>query len=308
MISVRNLRVDYDTTCAVVNLSFDIHPGEIYGLIGPNGAGKTSTLRALAGLLQPTYGQILIDGVDMLIDREEAQQRIGFMPDFPPLYDDLYVWEFLDLFAASYGIPRHARPAAIEANLELVELTSKREALCKELSRGMRQRLMLAKTLLPDPKFLLLDEPASGLDPHGRSSLKNILKDFAARQRAVLISSHVLAEMNEFCTAIGIMQKGNMVVTGSIDEVADRIGRPDVLLVELLSGQEVFAAVLRERGVEPVPPRNGGPWEIPYDGNPETAADLLASLVERGARIASYSPRKDTLEDIFLQVGAKEVS
>jgi ABC-2 type transport system ATP-binding protein len=291
MISVRNLRVDYDTTCAVDDLSFDVRPGETYGLIGPNGAGKTSTLRALAGLLQPTYGQILIDGVDMLIDRERAQQKIGFMPDFPPLYDDLLVWEFLDLFAASYRIPKAERSAAVEANLELVELAGKRGALCKELSRGMRQRLVLAKTY-----------------PHGRSRLKDILKRFTAQDGAVLISSHVLAEMNEFCTAVGIMQRGKMVVAGSLEEVAERVGRPDVLLVDVVSGGDILAQLAAARGGGPAVHQGGTKWEIPFDGDRDTAAELLAEAVSRGVRIASFAPRKDTLEDLFLQVGAKEVS
>jgi ABC-2 type transport system ATP-binding protein len=308
MISVRNLRVDYDTTCAVNDLSFDIRPGETYGLIGPNGAGKTSTLRALAGLLQPTYGQILIDGVDMLIDREKAQQKMGFMPDFPPLYDDLLVWEFLDLFAASYSIPKAERPAAIEANLGQVELTGKRASMCKELSRGMRQRLMLAKTLLPSPAFLLLDEPASGLDPHGRTSLKDILKRFTAQGGAVLISSHVLAEMNDYCTAVGIMQRGKMVVSGSLEEVAQRVGRPDVLLVEVVSGEDILAQLVADRGNGPAVHKGGANWEVPFDGDRDTAADLLAEAVARGVRIASFAPRRDTLEDLFMQVGAKEVS
>lgn len=308
MISVRNLRVDYDNTCAVDNVSFAVQPGEIYGLIGPNGAGKTSTLRALAGLLQPTYGEIIVAGVDLLVDRELAQQKVGFMPDFPPLYDDLLVWEFLDLFAASFFIPRSQRPAVIDANLDLVELTPKRNAFCKELSRGMRQRLMLAKTLLPDPEVLLLDEPASGLDPHGRSRLKQILKQVAARQRAVLVSSHVLAEMNEFCTALGIMERGRMVVSGSIDEVSGRVGRTGTLLVEVLAGAEQFRAVLVERlAVAPLK-TDGARWEIPFSGSQEEAADLLTEAVGRGVRLASFARRKDTLEDLFLQVNAKELA
>ncbi len=307
MISVRNLRVDYDNTCAVDNLSLTIEPGEIYGLIGPNGAGKTSTMRALAGLLQPTYGQIMISGIDLLIDRERAQHRVGFMPDFPPLYEDLLVWEFLDLFAASFFIPKHQRPAAIEERLVQVELTEKRHALCKELSRGMRQRLMLAKTLLPRPDFLLLDEPASGLDPHGRAALRDILKQYAAEGHAILISSHVLAEMNEFCTAIGIMQRGKMVVSGGIEDVAGRIGRKGMLLVEVLAGAEAFERLLAERQLETVK-RNGSLWEVAFEGDRELAADLLSEAVGRGVRLASFARRKDTLEDLFLQVGAKEVS
>jgi ABC-2 type transport system ATP-binding protein len=165
MISVRDLRVDYDNTCAVKDVSFDIEPGEVYGLIGPNGAGKTSTMRALAGLLQPTYGRIEIAGVDLLIDPDEAQQNVGFMPDFPPMYDDLLVWEFLDLFAASYFIPKSERKEVVQRHILLVGLKDKRDSFCKELSRGMRQRLMLAKTLIPNPKVLLWMNPPAAWTP-----------------------------------------------------------------------------------------------------------------------------------------------
>jgi ABC-2 type transport system ATP-binding protein len=192
--------------------------------------------------------------------------------------------------------------------LELVELAGKRTSMCKELSRGMRQRLMLAKTLLPGPRFLLLDEPASGLDPHGRSCLKDILRRFAAEGGVVLISSHVLAEMNEYCTAVGIMQRGRMMVSGSLGEVAQRVGRPDMLLVEVVSGEEVFAQLVAARGKGEAVHTGGPTWEVPFDGDRDSAADLLAEAVSRGVRIASFAPRKDTLEDLFLQVGAKEVS
>jgi ABC-2 type transport system ATP-binding protein len=167
---------------------------------------------------------------------------------------------------------------------------------------------MLAKTLLPDPEFLLLDEPASGLDPHGRAALRNILQQLAANGRAVLISSHVLAEMNDFCTAVGIMQRGRMVVTGTIADVATRIGRQATLLLEVVGGAEILEQVLAARGLGPVTKRDGGHWEVGFEQDRDAAADLLAEAVQRGARIASFSRRKESLEDLFLQVGAKEVS
>src|SRR5689334_16598659 len=160
MIRVRNLRVDYDDVCAVDDLSLEVGPGEVCGLIGPNGAGKTTTMRTLLGLIEPTYGEIELAGVDIRERPLDAWQVVGFMPDFPPIYEDLKCWEFLDLFAASFFVPRRDRPALVERYLKLVGLTEKRHALVAGLSRGMRQRLMLAKTLIPDPKILMLDEPA----------------------------------------------------------------------------------------------------------------------------------------------------
>src|SRR5580658_4276685 len=175
MIRIRDLRVDYDNVCAVRDLSLEVAPGEVCGLIGPNGAGKTTTMRAMIGLIEPTYGEIEIMGVDVRDHPEDVYRVMGFMPDFPPVYEDLLVWEFVDLFAASYGIERHQRPGKVGRFLDLVGLTSKRQAMIAGLSRGMRQRLMLAKTLVAEPKVLLLDEPASGVDPQGRIDLKNIL-------------------------------------------------------------------------------------------------------------------------------------
>src|SRR3954453_17988605 len=180
MIRIKDLRVDYDDVCAVRDLSLEVGPGEVCGLIGPNGAGKTTTMRAMLGLIEPTYGEIELAGVDMGGGPREACRAAGFMPDFPPMYDDLMCWEFLDLFAASYFIPRARRKDVIDRSLALVGLTEKRRAMVLELSRGMRQRLMLAKTLTPDPRVLMLDEPASGLDPQGRIDLKNVMRTLAA--------------------------------------------------------------------------------------------------------------------------------
>src|SRR5277367_4997721 len=162
MIQIRDLRVDYDNICAVDDLTLTVEPGEVCGLIGPNGAGKTTTMRAMLGLLEPTYGEIEVMGVDVREHPKDVCRTVGFMPDFPPVYEDLLVWEFLDMFSASCGIPRGKRPAEVGRHLEMVGLAEKRDALVVELSRGMRQRLMLAKTLIPEPRALLLDEPASG--------------------------------------------------------------------------------------------------------------------------------------------------
>ncbi len=177
-IRIRDLRVDYDDFCAVDDLTLSVEPGEVCGLIGPNGAGKTTTMKALLGLIEPTYGEIEVMGVDMRERPEDVYRVMGFMPDFPPVYEDLLVWEFLDMFAASYGIPRARRPAAVDRFLELVGLLEKRKSLVIELSRGMRQRLMLAKTLIPDPRVLLLDEPASG-GPCGSNRASSILRRLA---------------------------------------------------------------------------------------------------------------------------------
>ncbi len=308
MISVRELRVDYGDFCAVHDLDIEIGAGEVYGLIGPNGAGKTSTFKVLAGLLTPTYGDITIAGIDLREKPRELGQVLGFMPDFPPVYDDLLVWEFLDLFAASYFIPKPRRAPEIDRRLVEVGLMEKRNNMVVELSRGMRQRLMLAKTLLPEPQVLLLDEPASGMDPHGRAQMKQVIRDFASNGGSVLISSHILSEMNEFCTSVGIMQRGRMVVSGRVDEIAERVMGEAVLEVEVLAGEEVFLDLVRRHRQVGTPQSQGRKFELPFSGDEQAAAELLTQLVQAGVLIAAFHRRRESLEDVFLQIGANEVS
>jgi ABC-2 type transport system ATP-binding protein len=308
MISIRDLRVDYDNLCAVRDLTLQVDPGQVCGLIGPNGAGKTTTMRTMLGLIEPTYGTIEIMGIDVHERPEDVGRLVGFMPDFPPVYDDLYVWEFVDLFAASYRIPRAERPRLVERYLEMVGLAEKRNAPVIELSRGMRQRLMLAKTLIPEPQVLLLDEPASGVDPQGRIDLKNILKRLAAEGKTILISSHILAEMNEFCTAVAIMEKGRLVVSGRIDEVNARIMGESLLAVEVLGDPDAFLGMVAgDERAGPVE-RKGGSFEFRFRGGAEEASELLTRLVSAGVRVASFARRKENLEELFLKVGAKELS
>ncbi len=308
MIQVKDLRVDYDEVCAVRGLTLEVSPGEVYGLIGPNGAGKTTTLRALVGLVEPTYGEILLNGVDLALHRAEAVQAVGFMPDFVSVYEDLKVWEFLDLFASSYLIPRAQRRDLIARYLEMVDLTEKKEALTAGLSRGMRQRLLLAKTLLPDPQIVLLDEPAAGLDPNGRALLKDILRRLGREGKTVLISSHVLPELSDFCTSVGIMEKGSLVVSGRVEQVAARVVGLAEILLQVVSGEDKCLARLQNNPRVHSLRQSGDEFTFGFDGNKEAASDLLAELLAAGVRIASFARKKENLEDIFLRVGAKEVS
>ena len=308
MISINDLRIDYATLCAVDDLSLEVKPGEVFGLIGPNGAGKTSTMKALAGLLIPTYGDIQIGGLDIRDQPKAVGQVLGYMPDFPPVYDDLLVWEFLDLFAASYFIPKPQRRPEIERRLTELGLMEKRDVLVVELSRGMKQRLMLAKTLLPEPKVLLLDEPASGMDPHGRAQMKQVIRDFAANGGTVLISSHILSEMDEFCTSIGIMQRGKMIVSGPVNEIAERVLGKSLLEIEFIEGSNVLETVLPRCRVVARAKKNGKHFELPFEGDDSAAADLLTEIIQAGGRVSRFQRKRESLEEVFLQIGAKELS
>jgi ABC-2 type transport system ATP-binding protein len=315
MIRAVDLRVDYDDVTAVRGLDLRIGRGEIYGLIGPNGAGKTSTIRVLATLLEPTYGEVVVGGIDVAAHPEEVHRILGYMPDQPPVHDDLRVEEYLDVFAGAYGLAGGARRARVEECLGLAGLAEKRRALAGTLSRGMKQRLVLAKTLLHDPQVLLLDEPASGLDPNARIELRELLRDLGRRGRTVLVSSHILTELADFCTSIGIMERGRMVISGPIDAIAARLVPHRTLVVELdapaadaaaarARAAEVLARARAVKGVQ----TEGETLAVAFEGSESDRADLLAALVQAGVRVKAFSERKLDVEDIFLKVGARGVS
>lgn len=314
LISTRGLRVDYDGQTAVDGIDLDVDAGQIYGLVGPNGAGKTSTIRALAGLLDPTAGEIRLAGADLRMHPENAWAQLGYMPDFPPVYENLKVWEYLDAFGAAYKIPKPIRRARIEHWLERVSLTGKRDAFIRELSRGMRQRLGFAKSLLHEPKVLLLDEPASGLDPISRVELREILKDLGQKGTAILVSSHILTELSDFCNAVGIMEKGKLRVSGGLEQVRAQMGSVRTLFIRTLASgsPEELQTRLRQVCSEFPEVRDFTdttlPAQMKFLGNDDHAADLLKKLLSEGIAVCEFRLEKEDLEDLFWRVGAREVS
>lgn len=308
MIRTLGVRVDYADVTAVHDLDLEIGPGEVFGLIGPNGAGKSSTIRVLATLQEPTHGRVWIDGIDIAEHPARARRVIGYMPDLAPVYKDLRCWEFLDLFGGAYFVDRRERRRRVGACLAEVGLEGKRDAMAGTLSRGMTQRLVLAKTILPGPRGLLLDEPASGLDPIARMELRDLVRRLADERRTVLVSSHILSELSEFCTSIGIMQKGRMVISGGIDEVIRGLGHRRRIAIRLADPiEEPLARLGAFRGVERVEARNGG-FELEFDGDERDATQLLAAMVREGLPICGFNEKKMGMEDILLKVGAREVS
>jgi len=308
MITTRDMRVDYDGVPAVRDLNLDIEAGEVFGLIGPNGAGKTSTIRVLATLQEPTYGEVHIAGIDILESPADVHRILGYMPDNPPVHDDVTCWEFLDLFAGAYFVDRRSRRRRIDELLAQVGLDSKRNTIAGTLSTGMRQRLVLAKTLLPQPRVLLLDEPASGLDPMARIELRELLKRQGEAGCTVLVSSHILTELSGFCTSIGIMEKGRLVLSGRIDEVTAAMNRHKRIEIDLLVADPRAAEALsRDARVSGVC-FEGSRITFEFNGSDDDAADLLRDLVGAGLRVRSFTERRMDIEDIFMQVGAREVA
>ena len=311
MIKCQDLKIHYGDHVAVDSLSFEVKRGSVYGLIGPNGAGKTTTIKAIATLIEPTYREILVDHIPVLHQPEEARKIIGYMPDFPPVYDELRVEEFCDLFAHAYGLDRDARAKKVEECLRLTDLLDKRRALCKTLSRGMKQRALLAKTLVHEPSVLLLDEPAANLDPKARIDLRNLLRRLASSGKTVLVSSHVLTELEDLCDAIGIMNQGNMALSGSLEEVTASASSSKVILLELAEPFPNLENLLSESPtVSQVEARDEAAriFEITHLGDKSEAATLLTSLTGAGAKVCGFHPKQSKVEDLFLEIEAKGTS
>jgi ABC-2 type transport system ATP-binding protein len=303
LLTIEHLRVDFPEVVAVNDLTLTVEAGDVCGLIGPNGAGKTTTMRAISGLQECTHGSVEVGGHELASEPDELKRQLGFMPDFCPTYDQLTASEFLDHFARAYDVPNRAK--RIEECLELTWLTEKTNALCEELSRGMKQRLVLAKTLLPDPKVLLLDEPASGLDPLGRIELRKILLQLREAGKAVLISSHILTELSGFCNTAAIMERGKLVTFGTIAELGQKIGRRQMSVKWRADGDKALE-ILKGANVKNLEAANLGAT-FNFDGDTNALDELLKMLVVQGVRISEWRGTGDDLEQIFLQSGAKEL-
>ena len=309
VLDVRNLRVDYGDVTAVDDLSLTLMPGEIFGLVGPNGAGKTSTIRVLATLLEPTYGDVTVAGLDLFETPDAVHGVIGYMPDLAPVIPDLKVWEFLDLYAHSHGYRGRERRERVDACLERVRLEDKRNVYGRALSRGMMQRVVLAKTLLHGPKLLLLDEPASGMDPIARRDLRRILEDLAADGAAILVSSHILSELSDMCTSIGIMHGGRLLRHGRIDDVMNAIEAESVRIrIEIGNRAEAAAEWLSGyRNVAGVR-IDGTSVLLSFDGERRDRSVLLRALVAEGFDVSAFTPERSSIESLLMSLIGEESS
>src|SRR5262249_5610738 len=302
MIEIVGVTKQYGRFTAVSDLNLRIGGGEVFGFIGPKGAGKTTTMKMLATLMRPTVGRMTIGGYDVGQHPREVRRLIGYMPDSFGVYEDLLVWEYLDYFAALYEIERAGRHKAIDDVLELTDLGAKRDAQVMSLSRGMKQRLCLAKTLLHDPEVLLLDEPASGLDPHARIEIRELIRELCRMGKTILVSSHILTELADFCTSIGIIEAGQLLTSGRIDEITARLSSNVMLEIRVKGDAAPAMDALQERGDIGRITSDGLAIHAEYTGAPDDLDEVLTYLVGRGIRLLGFSETKADLEDIFLKI------
>ncbi len=301
-VSIHRLWVRYGKLDAVKGVSFTIPRGEVFGFIGPNGAGKSSTIKVLATLMKPTAGTVKIGGVNVLDDPRKIRQRIGYVPDFFGVYEDLTVKEYLHFFAAAYRLDRGARQRVVDDVLALTDLTHKYEDQVDALSRGMKQRLGLARVLLHDPDLLLLDEPASGLDPRARIEIRELLKELKNMGKTILISSHILHELSHLCTRIGIIEQGQLITDGSLDEIYSQLALRRVVHVQLADVHDgLIDAIERIEGVSEVR-REVGRLALRIDENVIQTEDLLTRLVEAGAKVRMFQPEVMDMETAFMKL------
>ncbi|MBN1854383.1 MAG: ABC transporter ATP-binding protein [Pirellulales bacterium] len=302
MIELRNFTKRYGEFTAVQNLTFKIEAGEMFGFIGPNGAGKSTTIRFLATLLRATHGEGLVNGHSVTHDPIGVRRSVGYMPDTFGVYDGMKVWEFLDFFSVAYEIPKAARKRVIGDVLELLDLAHKRDDYVNGLSRGMKQRLCLAKTLVHDPPVLILDEPASGLDPRARLEVKALLKELRRMGKTILISSHILTELADCCTSIGIIERGQLLLHGPIQEVYRRIrGRRRVEIRFARDPAPGISLVRSNPHIRGIEVGEHG-CIVEMDGDDGEVQSLLRQLVTAKTGLVSFADREPTLEDVFMMV------
>lgn len=296
--------MDYGDFIAVNDLTLRVPRGEVFGLVGPNGAGKTSTFRVVTTLMQPTYGEVFLDGIDAFEDSESARRILGYMPDLAPVPSDLKVWEFLDFHAAAYGLGNSARRRErIDECLAEVALMDQRNKWCKELSRGQTQRVVLAKTLLHCPRVLVLDEPASGLDPLARRDLRNTLRKLAQGGATVFVSSHILSELAEMCSSLCVMNHGRLLASGTVDEVRAQLGSTErTLTATLLARHEEAGAWLSSQHAVHDVKVEGDQVIFGFRGTDDGQADLMEGLIRLGIRIRTFEEKRSSFEDILVEV------
>ena len=308
MIRVDNVSHWFGAFRALTDVSIEVPANQIFGFIGPNGAGKTTAIRMMATLLEPDRGRVSVDGIDVVEFPSEVRKLLGFMPDSFGVYERITVDEYLEFFAAAHGLKLSARRRTIEACIELTELGAVRDRLVQVLSKGMKQRLAIARTLLHDPKVLILDEPANGLDPRARIEMRALIEDLQRLGKTILLSSHILTELSDMCSSVAILEKGRVVASGSVDAIG-RTLRPErgVRMRLLAPAEDAEQKLARAPFVSGVSRDPDGAFRVEYRGGDEALADIVDYAVAERLRVVRIEPDQNDLERIFLEVTKGEV-
>lgn len=302
MLEIRNLCKYYGDFLAVDHLNLIIEDGEIFGFVGPNGAGKTTTMKIISGLLKASQGEIYLNTFDVLKDAGSLKRKIGYMPDFFGVYDNLKAVEYMEFYASMYGIVGKEAKRISQELMALVNLSDKEESYVDGLSRGMKQRLCLARSMVHNPELLILDEPASGLDPRARFEMKEILKNLKEMGKTIMISSHILPELAEVCSTIGIMEHGKMIVHGSVDEILAEAKGNNLLKIQILDGQEMALRILKENPMVESISIIDHCLKLKFNGKEKEEAKLLRSLIQNDIEITGFMRERGNLEELFMNL------
>ncbi|GAB4153387.1 MAG: ABC transporter ATP-binding protein [Planctomycetaceae bacterium] len=302
MIETRKLTKRYGNLIAANEIDLNLKQGDVFGFIGPNGSGKTTTMRMIATLLNPDYGEAYVCGQSIYTHPEEIRRLVGYMPDFFGVYDDMTVLEYLEFFAAAYRIDGSARRKVAEEKLELVDMAFKRDAMVNQLSRGQTQRIGLARVMLHDPQVLLLDEPASGLDPRARIEIRNLLKRLGSMNKTVIVSSHILPELADVCTRVGMIEKGNLIVDDYVDKVMAKAREAQLIFIRVRERAEEAAKLLEQHDAVQSVTMQDEKIVVTLKKDVEDYSLLPAALLEAGFALTMFREEEINLETAFLEL------
>jgi len=306
MLEIRNLHKSYKNFRVLDGLDMEVKDGALYGLIGPNGAGKTTTIRILTGLLQPDEGSVTIDGVDALTKQQQLKEKIGYVPDDFGIYDNLKVSEYMEFFAACFDMEGLTARRRAQTLLAQVGLGGKNDFYVDSLSRGMKQRLCLARALLHDPPLLIMDEPTAGLDPRTRLEFREILRDLNESGKTILISSHLLPELSELCTDVGIIDEGKMLLQGSVDELISRVRTTTPLVISVHDHMELAMKILKEHPLVQTISIREQEIMVGFLGNVKQESELLSELTAGGVLVRGFIRERGNLEAVFMKLTSHE--
>ena len=303
MLTIKGLTKCYGKFKALDHLDLEIGKGEIFGFVGPNGAGKTTTMRIICGLLKATSGEVYVDGVNAITNPEDIKRKVGYVPDFFGVYDNLKVIEYMEFYGSMYGMEKKDVDEISEGLLQLVNLSDKKEEYVDTLSRGMKQRLCVARALIHNPDLLVLDEPNSGLDPRARFEMKEILKNLGSMGKTIIISSHILPELAEMCTSIGIMEHGHLIASGKVEDVMQMSKGSQSIHIRVVDAQkEKLTLLLKEQNNVTKVSTTEDEYIVSFAGDDVAAAQLLKQLIAQGVMISQFYREKEDLESLFLEV------